>query len=257
MPTPDTKIALELYTLRDFFSTEKEFADAMQKARKAGYEAVEVAGVPSAIPRPFIKQVLDDNGMVCMATQAGLEGLTNDLSATIDELGVLECTHTALAAAPNELRNGDGYRKLVGILDEAGAKLAEHGIKLAYHNHWFEFQRFGEKIAMDILYENTDPALLEAKLDTAWIQKGGGDVIMWIRRLANRMSVIHFKDYTIVDNEIVLTEVGEGNLNWPGILKACSETDLHWYVVEQDRCSRDPFESIRISYENLKSWGVE
>jgi sugar phosphate isomerase/epimerase len=257
MPTPNTKIALELYTLRDFFGTEKAFAEAMQKTRKAGYEAVEVAGVPSSIPRPFIKKVLDDNGMICMANQAGLPGLTDDLSATIDELGVLECTHTALAAAPNELRSGEGYRKLASILNEAGAKLAEHGIALAYHNHWWEFQRYGKSIAMDILYDNTDPTLLEAKLDTAWIQKGGGDVVMWIRRLADRMSVIHFKDYTIVDNEIVLAEVGEGNLNWSGILKACGGTDLRWYVVEQDRCSRDPFESIRISYENLKGWGVE
>ena len=55
----------------------------------------------------------------------------------------------------------------------------------------------------------------------------------------------------------LFAEIGEGNLNWDGILEACRESDVEWYIVEQDVCQRDPFESMKISFENLKAMGVE
>lgn len=252
-----TQIALELWTIRESLTTETDFGEAMKKTRAAGYQAVELAGVNPEIPATTIRKILDDNGIVCMATQVGLGQLTDGLSQTIDDLQALGCNHTALAAGPGDMRSADGYAELARILTESGRKLASHDVKLAYHNHAFEFERYGEKTGFEILYDESDPNYLEAKIDTAWMQKGGADVVAWIKRLAGRMTVIHFKDYTIVDNEITLAEVGEGNLNWKGILDASRHAGIRWYVVEQDRCRRDPFESIRISFENLKAMGVE
>jgi len=45
-------------------------------------------------------------------------------------------------------------------------------------------------------------------------------------------------------------------LNWPAILGACRETKVEWYAVEQDVCQRNPFESLKISYDNLKGMGL-
>lgn len=252
-----TQIALELWTIRESLTNQTDFADAMKKVRAAGFQAVELAGVSPEIPVSTIRTILDDNGIVCMATQVKLAELTDGLAETIENLNALDCNHTALASGPVDMRNEEGYRRLAAILTESGKKLAEHGIKLAYHNHVFEFERYGEKTGFELLYDESDPKYLEAKIDTAWMQKGGADVVAWIKRLAGRMSIIHFKDYTIVDNEVVLAEVGEGNLNWPGIIDACRQANVSWYVVEQDRCRRDPFESIRISYANLTVMGVK
>ncbi len=246
-------IALELYTVRQSLQNEADFRDAMVRTKAAGYGAVELAGASPDIPAAAIKAALDDVGLECMATQAGLDSLTDNLAQTVADLRTLECTHTALAAGPGNMRSAEGYAELARILSEAGRKLADEGIKLAYHNHAFEFERYGSRTGFDILYEESDPRYLEAKIDTAWVQKAGADVISWIRKLADRMSVIHFKDYTIVDNEIVLAEVGEGNLNWDGIIEACKAAGVKWYVVEQDTCRRDPFESIKISYDNLQA----
>lgn len=60
----------------------------------------------------------------------------------------------------------------------------------------------------------------------------------------------------IVGRQQVMAEVGEGNLNWPGILAACKEAGVKWYCVEQDKCQRDPFESLAISLRNLKEMGL-
>ena len=32
----------------------------------------------------------------------------------------------------------------------------------------------------------------------------------------------------IIDNQQAMAEVGEGNLNWPGILAACQEIEVEW-----------------------------
>jgi sugar phosphate isomerase/epimerase len=56
--------------------------------------------------------------------------------------------------------------------------------------------------------------------------------------------------------EPLMMEVGEGNLNWPEILKACKAAGVRWYIIEQDVCQRDPFESLEISLKNVREMGV-
>ena len=43
----------------------------------------------------------------------------------------------------------------------------------------------------------------------------------------------------------------------PAILAACREAGVEWYIVEQDHCQRDPFESLGISLRNLKAMGLQ
>jgi hypothetical protein len=46
-------------------------------------------------------------------------------------------------------------------------------------------------------------------------------------------------------------------MNWPAILQAAEEGGVEWYLVEQDECyGRDPFESLAISYRNLRAMGL-
>ena len=61
----------------------------------------------------------------------------------------------------------------------------------------------------------------------------------------------------VVDNKQVFAEVGEGNLNWPAILEACKEANIRWYIVEQDVCPGDPFESLAVSLRNLQAMGLK
>ena len=41
------------------------------------------------------------------------------------------------------------------------------------------------------------------------------------------------------------------------LLYTCAEANVEWYAVEQDICQRDPFESLAISYKNLRAMGIE
>jgi sugar phosphate isomerase/epimerase len=151
----------------------------------------------------------------------------------------------------------DGFRRFAEEATRVGERLHDAGLTFSYHNHSFEFVRFGERTGLDIIYEESDPRYLQAEIDTYWVQHGGGDPAAWIRRMKDRMPVVHLKDMVIVDGEQAMAEIGEGNLNWPAVLQACQEAGVEWYAVEQDICRRDPFESLRISYRNLRAMGLE
>jgi sugar phosphate isomerase/epimerase len=179
--------------------------------------------------------------------------MRDETQSVIDEHNALECRYAAIGGLPVEYRkDGEGYRRFAKEASEVARKLKEAGIVFGYHNHSFELAKFEGKIALEVLFEESDPQVFTAEIDTYWIQHGGGDPAEWIRRMKGRIPVVHFKDMGISDGRQVMAEVGEGNLNWDAILEACKSSGVLWYIVEQDTCQRDPFESLAISFDNLK-----
>ncbi len=251
-------LAAQLYTIRDFTKTTEDFAASMTKIREIGYTAVQVSAI-GPISDADVKRIADDNGLtICITHVRPPEALWTDLDAVIEQHHFWNCKHVAIGMMPKAyLADGEaGYQHFAAEANQIGEKLHQAGLTFSYHNHSFEFVRFGHRTGLDILFDETDPAYLQATLDTYWVQHGGGDPIAWIKRLKNRMPVVHLKDMVIVDREQTMAEVGEGNMNWVGILDACRDANVEWYAVEQDICQRAPFESLTISYNNLQAMGL-
>lgn len=254
------KVAAQLYTLRDFTKTAEAFADSIKKVSDIGYTAVQVSAI-GPIPHDEVKQICDDNGQTICITHISYDQLWNDIDAVIEQHKIYDCPNVAIGSLPGGYREdgADGYKRFAEEASAVGEKLMAADLTFSYHNHSFEFVRFpygdGSRSALEIIYDESDPKYLQAEIDTYWIQHGGGDVIYWIGKMKDRMPVIHVKDMVMDDRTQLMAEVGEGNLNWPGILKACEDANVEWLAVEQDICQRDPFESLAISYNNLKAMG--
>jgi len=135
-------------------------------------------------------------------------------------------------------------------------KLKTYGLSFSYHNHSWELQKYGDRTVLDILYGESDPDVFNAEIDTYWIQHGGGDPAAWIRAVKGRIPLLHLKDMAVGPDGPMMAEVGEGNLNWAAILAAAQEAGVEWYLVEQDVCQRDPFDSLKISFDNLRAMGL-
>jgi sugar phosphate isomerase/epimerase len=251
-------LAAQLYTVRDFTKTAQEFAASMKKIKALGYTAVQVSAI-GPIPDQEVKTILDDLGLAVCNTHIGYDRLWNELDAVIEQHRLWRCKHVAIGSMPAAYREAGeaGYKRFAEEASKVGEKLHQAGLTFSYHNHSFEFVRFGSRIGLDLIYEVSDPRYLQAELDVYWVQHGGGDPAAWIIKMKGRMPVIHLKDMVIIDNKQAMAEIGEGNLNWPLILSACQEAGVEWYAVEQDICRRDPFESLAISYKNLKAMGLE
>jgi sugar phosphate isomerase/epimerase len=244
-----------LYTVREFTQTAEDFAASMKKLRDIGYEAVQVSAV-GPIDKAEIRKILDDHGMVCAATHVGFDDMANDFDRVVADHQTLGCVFPAIGGMPGEYRNADGFHRFAKDASDVARKFKEHGMTFGYHNHSFELERFGGVPGLQTLMDESDPAVT-FEIDTYWIQHGGGCPATWVRKAAGRIPLLHLKDMCVLDGKPAMAEVGEGNLDWPAILAAAKEAGTQWYLIEQDVCQRDPFESLKISFENLKAMGVE
>ena len=250
-------IAAQLYTVREFLKTPADIATSLKKVRQIGYEAVQRSGLGEIAPEELCK-IADGEGLKICSTHVAFERLRDETDAVIEEHRILGCEHPAAASMPGDCRtSAEGFMRFAKEADEVGRKLAAAGMTFSYHNHSFEFQRFAGRLGMEIIFGESDPKHVKAELDTYWVQHGGGDPAAWIDRLRNRIALLHLKDMVVAEGEQAFAEVGEGNLNWPKILKAARGAGVAWYIVEQDTCRRDPFESLKISFENLRAMGLQ
>jgi len=247
-----SNIAVQLYTLRDFCQNEADLEQSLRKVREIGYEAVQVSGIGPIAPEK-VKELADAVGLRICATHVSLDSLVNDFDNTVQKHKLWNCTYVGLGSIPDEFRtSAEGYSTFAKQATEIGRKLKEHDLQFIYHNHQFEYQKFAGRTGMDILQQESDPAAVGFELDTYWVHVGGVNPVEAIHQVKGRMGVVHLKDLEIVDYQQVFAEIGEGNLNFKAIIEACREIGVEWYVVEQDVCRRDPFESLAISFNNLK-----
>jgi sugar phosphate isomerase/epimerase len=244
------KLAAQLYTLRDHTRTADQLANTLAKVRAMGYPAVQVSAIGS-IESAVVAKLLRDHGLICCATHTSLERLKTEPSAVIDELKLWGCQFTAIGGFFPINPTAELWDQFADEFNQVAEKFKGTGITLGYHNHSHELLKFGGKTILQNLLDRLDPSIA-FEIDTYWITHGGGDPAQWIRNVAGRIPCVHLKDMGIrLPREQIMMEVGEGNLNWPAVLDACRSSRVDWYIVEQDTCYRDPFESLAISLRNL------
>ena len=54
-----------------------------------------------------------------------------------------------------------------------------------------------------------------------------------------------------------MMEIGSGNLDWPRLIPAAEKSGCQWFIVEQDTCPGDPFDSLKSSFDHLTRHLVE
>ncbi len=250
-------LGAQLYTVRQFTRTASDLAATLKKIADIGYTAVQISGIGSIDPKD-VARMMEDTGLTVAATHVGWNRLLNDLDAVIEEHKLWKCVHVAIGGLPKEYYSIDGIKRFIDELTPIAERLLQEGMDFSYHNHNHELAKYEGKTWLERLYEQADPRYLKAEIDTYWIQAGGGDPAEWIRKCAGREPLLHLKDMIVTpDRQQRFAEIGEGNLNWPAILQAAKEGGVEWYLVEQDNCyERDPFESLAISYRNLREMGL-
>lgn len=152
------------------------------------------------------------------------------------------------------------------VMDEAGIRTVVH-------------QHIGTLIETEAearrLFDMTDPSVLGLCLDTGhWTFGAGGDPVAAVREFRDRVWHVHFKDCDPAvlaasrANEWdgpksvghgVFCELGQGSVDFPGMLTALDEIGYDgWIVVEQDVLPGmgNPRESARRNREYLRSIGV-
>ena len=252
------QVAAQLWTCRDTLQDAAGVARTFARLREIGYTTVQASGIAPSVPYKEVAKMLADNGMTCCATHEGCEDILDSPQKVVDLLGDIGCKITAYPYPGGvDLASRPAVDAWIKKLQAAGEVLQKAGQILCYHNHNMEFRKLDGKTILDLVYEGTTPAL-QGEPDTYWVQYGGGDNIAWCEKLADRMPIMHLKDYyTTPENTPAFCEIGAGVLNFTAIIAAAEASGCEWFAVEQDVCPGDPIESLAQSFryieENLVS----
>ena len=247
------KMALQLYTLRD--PAKKDLADTLKKVRAMGWEYVQWSGMPN-LPAEKIRAELDTAGLKAIAAHVSMEPFEKDFDTNTKFWKTVGITDLAPGGMMNDCKADlAAWLKGAARLDTLGAKLRAAGLRLSYHNHAFELEKFpgDNRAKLDILMESTKPGNLCAELDIAWVLVGGADPAAYIRKFKGRCPVIHAKDIVLAKNgkKQQFKPLGQGEINWPEVFAAGDASGVEWYIYEQDSGEGSPFDFSQASYEFL------
>lgn len=243
------ELGVQLFTIRDCMKDEESIRTSFKKLREIGYDIGQTAGF--FVGAEKFAEIAKETGLKICGTHCGFNDLIADPDKAMREHELLGTTNIGIGGMPGEARESlDALKAFIDKANEFAAYIAKSGFRFTYHNHSFEFRKFDGRTMLDYLVEGFDKDNISFVLDTYWVQHGGGDVRAWMEKLAGRIDILHLKDMGMSDKQYI-TEIGQGNINFDGIIETADKIGVKYYVVEQDTCPGDPFESLKISRDYI------
>ncbi|MDQ6531699.1 sugar phosphate isomerase/epimerase [Flavobacterium sp. LHD-85] len=250
------EIGLQLYTLRD--ELPKDVKGTLEKVAKAGYTTVETYGF--SVKDQFwgltpheLKKILDDNGLKAVSGHYNLgsflyDGNTTELVASIEAAKILKSDFLTVPWIDEPFRRSIAdYKKIAARVNEAAKMCKKAGLKLAYHNHDFEFQKYDGVTGYEILLKETEKDLVYFELDLYWVIHSGNNPLQLFKENPGRFKMWHVKDKDKKNNDLN-TEVGSGTIDFKPIFKEAQQSGMvHFFVEQENNFALNSFESIQSS----------
>lgn len=254
-------LGVELYTVRGDLGDKTE--ETLRRVADIGYVEVEHNWAEVKQMLPWLNEL----GMRPVSIAVDTALATNpDLAETLDstaaEVKEAGADYLMFPALPEALRGDlDAYRSFSDQFNEAGAIAMKHDVMFCYHNHAFEFEPMVGSTPFDVMVERFAPESAAFEIDVFWVTVAGHDPVELLRRLEGRAPLLHLKDLAEgaevrynqgVPHEQFL-EVGRGTVDFFAILQQAALSGVKHYFVEQDHTPADPVDSLRHSYQYLRS----
>ncbi|MFT5713901.1 MAG: sugar phosphate isomerase/epimerase [Flavobacterium sp.] len=254
-------IGIQLWTLRD--TLPKDVKGVLAQVGKAGFSEVETFGY-SADTGFFgtsvhdFKSMLDDNGLKATSNHFDFnsmikDGSTNLVQNYIETANQLGSEYITVPYIVSELRGttGDDYKKLALQINEVGELCKAGGLKLAYHNHDFEFTKFGSTNGYEILLNETDKNLVDFEMDLYWVVRAGHDPLQLFKEHPGRFKMWHVKDMDKV-NPDWNAEIGSGTIDFKAIFAQAELAGMKRFFLEHESNYKpNPIESAKTSFNYI------
>ena len=190
------KIGYQLYDIRQMLQADPD--SAMKTVSNSGIEGVEYSGM-TATPAIDFRLLQNRYNLVCCGIHYGLtEYLQRGLKPKMEYNYILGNPDIACHwLDPNQRGTLENYLSHAKHFNEFAREFKKNGFTFYYHNHAFEYTDvFDGKFAMDIMLENTDPALFHMELHFLGLP-ASVDIPKYIEKLGGRLLKLHFP---VIDN---------------------------------------------------------
>jgi len=280
------QIGIQLYSVRDSLAADPEgtlnaLADlGLTRLEGANHRALTEDGIGFGISADFLAEIMRDRGIEIIGCQINPLGLDR-LPAILEFQQKIGNTRVGCDIEFYPYNDLEYVKRRADFFNQVGRVAAERDMEFFYHNHFQEFQRFGDKTVYELLMEYTDPELVKFELDTYWAYRGGANPIDLFETYPERFVMSHQKDFpdgaarplnlfdgplaadASIDMPLFLeleepaefAEVGTGILPIQDIIDAANKLpNLKYMLLEQDFASGTELDSVRTSFEAFKRY---
>ena len=247
-------LGVQLYTVRE--QAESDLGAVLAHISMIGYTEVETYWNVYTHPAKKLRSMIVDNGLSVPSGHFNYDGLDTKLDYA-KELGV---QYVICPMLPKDMwTSADGFKKAAAQFNIWGERVQKLGMQFGFHNHNYEFQKFGNTTGFDILTQNADPKLVCLEMDCYWITQAGQDPVAMLKKYGSRIQLLHLKDRVagfpttqmLGPDAEHTTEVGSGTIDWKAVITTAEQKGVKQYFVERDNGSTPAFESLRRSYQYL------
>jgi sugar phosphate isomerase/epimerase len=238
---------------------QQDLGQILTDVAAAGYDGIEIGAQHLDVTRPEpFSRLVADHGLEVVGIHVGGEiydpdsvgRALRDLQDTVAFAARAGAPCLPFSGRPKPDKTDEDHRHQAASLNRIGRLCADHGLRLCYHNHFWEIEQ--ECAELRYLCQHTDPDLVWLCLDVGWVERAGGSPLAVAREFLHRVAYFHLKD----TKHDLWMEVGEGTVDFSGLLQVMKGQNWAWSVVEQDETRRMPLESARLSREYLAQQGV-
>ncbi len=230
------EFGLQLYTLRDIMP--KDPKGVLKQVATMGYKQVESfegsMGMFWGMKNTEFKKYMDDLGMQIISSHCDID---KDFDRKVNEAAEIGMKYL-IDPWVGPQKEIDVFKKVADKFNERGQTCKKAGLRFAYHNHDYSFVPVDGQKPLDVMIQNTDPALVDFEMDIYWVITAGEDPIKWFEKYPNRFRLSHIKDRkknSPLSDKDASCVAGKGEIDFPKILKAGQKNGLEYYFVEQER----------------------
>ena len=265
------RIGIALYSIPHLLNA--DFTGTLEMIAELGYKELEFAGPYFFSPQSVrensiliqmydlqnygyydhspaeLTSLLDNLGLEAVSAHVGLDTMQANLN------GVLEAAHVVghryVVCPMLRAATLDEYKEGAALFNQIGERSQQAGVQFIYHNHHHEFGALDGRIPLEILMEETDPALVNFELDLFWTTLGGVDPVNVIEHHPGRVRLLHIKDMaermhvepdvgTFSDPEAIqaifdnIADVGEGIIDFARVFASAAAAGIEHYFIERD-----------------------
>jgi len=251
----------------------KDPAGTLKSLAGIGYGYVEAFAMAISNIADF-KKMIADAGLGCPSGHFAFgfgdpEKVLDDAAA----MGVRYAISSVLPPdpiKPNEMAGmmqklnhmtADDFKKVAALANQFGEGAKKRGLKFAYHNHNVEFRKLeGGATGYDILLKETDPKLVKLEVDAGWMAAGGADTAALIAANADRVRLLHFKDFSTLTppvNELGgaagghIVDLGTGVAPLKQAYEAARKAGAEYFIVDHDPPfhGKTALEAAKVDYD--------
>lgn len=216
-----------------------------------GYEGIELENAFGKSGAEW-RKYLDDAGLKACGFHHSFNELQGDkLQASVEFNQAIGNRNLIIRSLPKDVYTSkELMAKTAADVNEIAAKLQPLRMRVGYHNHTTDFNKFGSDYWWNLFADATKKNVI-LQFDTGNASEMEGvNVLDFLKRNQGRTVSMHVKPFSKKSPDAFL---GEDELSWNEIMKTVESVGgLEWYIIEYERDAFPPLEALKANLERFK-----